>query len=175
MKTLLLIALLVTGCATGLRQRGGHARHVSANYTNEFFQPENPAMPSTQTIERTTERDAATANVRGPVTRTTEKISTTIGASHVDHSAKLKAGFASLRPVQFAGIALVIGAAALCYFQWWTKAAIVGGVGVGMIILAAVIPGHEGIILATGAAVAVIGCLLVLYVYHKGKLDEVKK
>jgi hypothetical protein len=171
MKFIFLLAIVVLSGCIGSSNRGGHTRNISATSTNELFQSANPATASTQTIERTVERVAPVANDAGNVTRTTEKISTSIGAAQIDNSTKLKASFAAMRPVQWIGIVLILGALALCYFQWWTKAAICGAVGIGMIVVAAVIPGHEGIILAAGGAVAAIACLLVLYVYHKGHLD----
>jgi hypothetical protein len=172
--------------------------------TNEFTlqQPENPAAAANQNYETdeertevipagsvkhetttTVDKSGATNTTQSAITfsapvtntvRKTLKAAASVGAAQHDDSKKLAASFSAIRPVQYVGIVLILGALALAYFQWWTKAAICGAVGIGMIVVAAIIPGHEGMIIAIGAAVAVIGCLLVLYVYHKGHVDSLQ-
>ena len=66
----------------------------------------------------------------------------------------------------------MIVAAAFAYFGWWTKAAIAGAVGVGAIVLGQALPGNESKIILGGVVAFALLALLVLYVYHKGKLDR---
>ncbi len=174
--------------------RAGPARTVEMH---ELTQPENPAQASSQHVERITRSSLpipagstlvvttnsgsaaavapATLVLAAPTTQTLEVIErtgTTLGAAHRDDSRNLAARFAGLRPVQYTGLLLILGAGALAYFGWWTKAALAAGAGAGMIALAAAIPGHETLILTGGGAVVVLGSLLVLYAYHKGLLDK---
>lgn len=100
-----------------------------------------------------------------------DKSQTAIGGSFADAARELAERVKSVRPVMYFGILMLAAAAALAYFQWWTKAAIAAGIGIGSIILAQVLPGHEGIIMLAALAVFALLALLVLYVYHKGKLD----
>lgn len=110
-----------------------------------------------------------------PVTkRITAKVMTQVGAAQKDTSRSIAVKLQAMRPVQWVGIVLILAAAALAYFQWWTKAAIAAGIGIGMIVLAAIVPGNEGLILGVGLAVFAIACLLVLYAYSKGQLDKNK-
>lgn len=170
----------------------------------EITQPENPAGPSTQTRETTNDLSllipagstvrqmsvtpptattpAATNTVEVTVSAPTslhqthaETATQVIGAAQKDTSRELGARLAAMRPVQWVGILLLLGAGALAYFGWWTKAAIAGAVGVGMIVVAAVLPGHEAAILAVGGVIVAVALPTILYVYHKGVLDHVRQ
>lgn len=102
---------------------------------------------------------------------TIERTGTVLGAAQKDTSRELSARFAAMRPVQWAGVLLILGAVALAYFGWWTPAGIASAAGMGMIVLAQVLPGHEWLILAGGVAVAALGVLVVFYAYNSGRLD----
>ncbi len=102
---------------------------------------------------------------------TIERTGTVLGAAQKDTSRELTARFAAMRPVQWVGVLLILGAVALAYFGWWTPAGIAGAAGAGMIVLAQVLPGHEWLILAGGVAVAALGVLVVFYAYNSGRLD----
>lgn len=182
---LCVVLLVLIGCGSQRAMRPGRAE-ISPGRAS-VVQPENPATPTTTLTERetTTEsfpavhgfRTGSLSTVPAPsavsnVTRQVERTVVTIGGAHRDEARGLSAKFSAIRPVQYAGLALILGAGALAYFQWWTKAALVGLCGLGMVVVAAVIPGNELLILGGFAAVAVIGCLLVLYAYKSGKLDR---
>ena len=96
----------------------------------------------------------------------------TIGAAQTDTSKALAAKYKALLPVMIVGILFILGGAALAYFGWWTKAVILWAIGVLMITFAAVLPGHEVLIISVGVGIAIFAVLLVLYVYHKGLLDQ---
>ena len=123
----------------------------------------NPPVATTTTIK--------IAEPMPIVQKTTSKASTVLGAAQKDTARTLAARMAAVRPVQYAGILLILGGAALAYFGWWTKAVLAWGIGLAMIVVAAVIPGHELLILGLGLAAFAVAALAILYVYHKGTLD----
>jgi hypothetical protein len=97
---------------------------------------------------------------------------TRVGGAFADSASELAERVRSIRPVMFFGLAMLAAAAALAYFGWWTKAAIAAAIGVGSIALAQALPGNETKIILGGLVVFALLALLVLYVYHKGKLDR---
>lgn len=101
-----------------------------------------------------------------------DRAETKIGGSFADTARELAERVKSVRPVMFFGLAMLAVAGAFAYFGWWTKAAIAGGVGVGSIVLAQALPGNEGKIILVALVAFALLALLVLYVYHKGRLDE---
>ncbi|MHB8520713.1 MAG: hypothetical protein ACYDH9_08135 [Limisphaerales bacterium] len=187
--------------STESRLPAGAAQAGPTAATLEIVQPDNPAAASRQTRESTNEfsvvipagstvrqvnvsgaaggRGATTNALEFTVSAPTtihqgsgEHVEQTLGAAQKDTSRELGARLTALKPVQWVGVLLLLGAGALAYFGWWTKAAICGGVGVAMIVLAATIPGHETAILAVGGAVVAVSLPIVLYIYHKGLLDQ---
>lgn len=192
---LLALAFLTDGCIGQKPLRPGHSTISAGDQSQTIVQPENPAAPSTQDMDSTVEKDftvptgslMATVEKSATATNTTtikasepmpvrlvetHHATATVGAAQKDVSRELTAKFQAVRPVQYVGVLLILVAAALCYFGWYTKAAIVGGIGIGMIVVAALIPGHELLIIGCGVALAVIGAFVVLYVYHRAALDQ---
>jgi hypothetical protein len=187
------------GCAGPAPQRGGRASHTSASGARmEFHQPENPKDGASQHTESSAEKAyppgtviretesrlingqtntivreiTVPTNAPAPLTMTTRDSSqTSIGGSWRDTARELAERVKSIRPVMYFGLAMLLVAGAFAYFGWWTKAGIAAGAGAGAILLAQVLPGHEGMIIAGGGILVVVGALLVLYVYHKGQLD----
>ena len=169
--------ILLTGCVAPSALRGGRAN----NAEGIVQQGENPSQPTRQTFERI-ERFApipqsddvqsqslpvSSSTITERVTRAT----TELGAAQKDTSRELSAKFANMRPVQWIGIACLLGAGALAYFGWWTPALIAGGTGLGLILLAHAIVGNERLILILLGAAAAI--LMVFRSYEKGKLDHI--
>jgi branched-subunit amino acid transport protein AzlD len=73
----------------------------------------------------------------------------------------------------WAGIGMMtLVAGAFVYFRWWTKAAMALAIGLGMIVLAQMLPDHGPLIFFSGFGVFAVAALLVLYAYHKGQLDK---
>ncbi len=67
---------------------------------------------------------------------------------------------------------MTVVAGILGYFGWWTKAGLAVAVGVLMVVMAQTLPDHGGLVLGGGIASFALLALLVLYAYHKGKLDQ---
>ncbi len=181
--------------STTTRTSGGV---VEASRTVEVSQPENPAAATRQTTTRTTESslpiparsrvvevtagtdpDGRAVEVRREITlaepsmqttRSVEEVATDIGAAQKDVAREIAATARALAPVQYLGMALIAAALALAYFGWWLPAAIAGGGGLAMIVLARMLASSW----AVGAAVLAVaaGILAVLYAYHKGALDK---
>jgi hypothetical protein len=102
-----------------------------------------------------------------------DRTDTRIGGAQKDIARELAAQAASLQPVMWAGIAMMtLVAGVLAYFGWWTKAVVAVMVGLGMIVLAATLPGHGTAILLGGLGLFALAALLVLYAYYKGQLDK---
>lgn len=94
-----------------------------------------------------------------------------LGSSWKDEARAWAAKAAAMRPVQWVGIALVVGSIAAFYFGWPSLGLMAIAVGGGMIVLAAVVPGHEALILSVGGIGLGIVALVMAYAYHKGNLD----
>jgi hypothetical protein len=130
-------------------------------------------------------RDAESAEVRSenpgvsfrisetmPVKRTVQKRSSaTVGGSQKDEGRALGVRFQAMKPVQWTGIALCAASIAAFYFGWPTIGFLSLAVGAGMIVTAAVLPGHELLILGVGSAGVLIAAGLVVYAYRTGHLD----
>jgi len=149
-------------------------------------QPENPSQPSQQVVERTVEVEErvmlapccrvgeAQNNNAAPVVRRTvthDKTDTKVGAAFRDDSRTVAAKLNAMKPIQWVGILCVLGSAAFFYFKWWTPGVISVLTGIGMITLAAVIPGNETAILLVGGGGLVVSILLVFYAYKSGKSE----
>lgn len=111
-----------------------------------------------------------------PVKRTVQKRSSaTVGASQKDEGRALGVRFAAMKPVQWTGIALCAASIAGFYFGWPTIGFLCLAVGGGMIVTAAVLPGHELLILGVGSIGVVVAMGLVVYAYRTGHLHAVVK
>lgn len=184
-----LCCIFLFGCSTG--NRPGSSTVTSPLGTALLKQSDNPLQSSSQDI--TTSNETSLVLPAGSIVATSSGTNVTqiqvsqptpivqrqvqthaavIGAAQTDTSKALAAKYKALLPVMIVGLLLILGGAALAYFGWWTKAAILWAIGVAMITFAAVLPGHEVLIIGAGLITAVIACLLVLYVYHKGTLDQ---
>jgi hypothetical protein len=188
--TLALAFLVLCGCVSQKPLKGGSTVTVDPNGgTTTLEQGENPQQPTTQITEEEIQRDfgimagqeenkkwlpsdferaseAKRQQVREYIKRKTQ---TSLGAAQKDTSREFAAKFANMKPVQWVGIACILGAGAFIYFQWWTPAIIAGATGIGLIALAHSIVGNERLILVLLIAAAAI--LAVFRAYEKGQLD----
>jgi hypothetical protein len=160
--------------------------------SSEITQAEDPATPSSQfsekksrltlplpaatrLIERSSAPDEAGKTISTEKTivlaapsvqtlETEEKYGATLGAAQKDESRSLAAGFQNMRPVQLAGLAMIIGAGALGYFTGrWKAPAIIAASGLGLVLVAHLIVGHEMLVLGAGLGASL---LLGLYEAH---------
>lgn len=171
-----LALLLLTACGSLKPIKGGVSTGASTfpSGTNSFSiaQPENPEQASTHTFKRVETREFLAGTnfpaVLVPIRETiTQEQGVTLGAAQKDTARTLSARLTAMRPVQYAGILLIVAAGVLFYFGWPTPAALSAVCGVGMIILAAVVPGNESAILIGGVLVALVGCAAVFYAWHR--------
>lgn len=207
MKAILLITMLLAGCATQPLKPGSArqatttwttAAGVEATRTIEVSQSENPAATTSQATTRTvestlpipaksrvvevtsgTDPDGRAVEVRREITlaepstqttRTTEEVKTDIGAAQKDVAREIAATARALAPIQYLGMGLVVVALALLYFGWYLPAAIAGGGGLAMIVMARALVSTWAVVASVLAVAASI--LAVLYAYHKGALDR---
>jgi hypothetical protein len=106
-----------------------------------------------------------------PVKRTIQKRSSaTVGAAQKDEGRALGVKFQAMKPVQWAGIALCAASIAEFYFGWPTIGFLSLAVGGRMVVAAAVLPGHELLILAIGGIGLAIAAVQVVYAYRTGHL-----
>ncbi|MEW6307399.1 MAG: hypothetical protein AB1705_28440, partial [Verrucomicrobiota bacterium] len=136
---------------------------------------EGPRVRGDSTLDRihsATAPPATEITFSAPTTFTTEtveKTGTVLGAAQHDTSRELAAKFANMKPVQWVGLVLLLVAGAFAYFRWWTPAALAGGTGLGLILLAHSLVGNERITLVLLGLAAAI--LAVFRAYDKGALD----
>lgn len=145
------------------------------NSSNEFsfVLPAGSSITTQEvTAEKTNTMKITVSEPTPMIKKETHSNAAVIGAAQTDTSKALSAKYRALLPVMIVGILFILGGGAFAYFGWWTKAGIMWGIGVCMITFAAVLPGHEVLIISVGVGVAVVAILLVLYIYHKGKLDQ---
>lgn len=156
---ILLAASLLTGCAFH-RQKGGSntVRHEGSEIVLQ--QSENPKDASTQEIERIVEH----GNVK-----TTERVKTRIGAAQKDYVAETAAKLASMRPVMYVGILLVLFGLASLF--WPLLKMIVGSTttsvmcvvaGGALIVLPSLVVGNEILILCVG-----VGAVALYWFSHR--------
>lgn len=188
MKTVLtlFVALLFAGCSTFKPQKGGNAgSDLNAGSTNiSVNQPDNPAGKAEQAASREESREtptslptAQTTTVKHPdgtVTETRVEFSSavaketisqstkaTVGPAQKDSARELAAKLASMRPIQYAGIACLLFAAAGLFYT--PLRIVLGGgkqfplavglLGAALIVAPQLIAGNETLILV-GSAVA---------------------
>lgn len=130
------------------------------------------AVPHRVALTNSARLPVAQAMPKRVIRKTTERVGTSIGAAQKDTGRDLSARLKNMRAVQITGIALVVVALAFLYFKWPTPATISGIGGLGMIVLAQVLPGNEALILFIGVGVVIGGIALVLFAWNKGKLDQ---
>lgn len=169
--------------------------------TEELTQPENPGSAASQNSERESEttlhipaasrilettrttdeagkaveitRTIIPAEATTQSTRSREKKGTVIGAAQKDTSRELATRLASMRPVQYAGIVLIL--AALAMFHPVVRAVtasvtlqiVTGATGLALVFAPMVVAGHEATILFAG-----LGLVAVWFFVHRhGRLQ----
>jgi hypothetical protein len=203
----LVLCLISSGCATLKPLFGGKATSKIAGVEAGLTAPDNAKTPSSQIITRTTVTEypsnskldarfpeipssthaikdiqttanSATVAVPSKVT-VTETVSTQLGVSDKDTSREISAKLAAMRPIQFAGIALLV--AALAMFHPVVRAIVgsgkemqmtVGAAGLGLIFAPQFIAGNEGIIIVIVAVALLFIYLNSRHSYNKGILDN---
>jgi hypothetical protein len=100
--------------------------------------------------------------------RVHERSTTTVGTAQRDTSRELGARLANMRGVMWVGIALLIGGPLVGWkMGWFTNGCIAGVTGLGLIILAQVLPGNEA-----WAGLAGLGLIpLIAFVYYRSRDD----
>lgn len=160
-------------------------------FTSSVHQSENPAVETVQTIERTTEiaypppavpaepssQSAALpagggtippAPSAGVVTRTTERIETSIGAAQRDTAREISAKLGAVRWVQILGALMILGGistfhpAVKLFVQSKTVTAGLFAAGAGLIFLPFVIVGNELALSMIGGGVILAGLVYFL-------------
>ena len=163
--------------------------------SSEITQAEDPAQPSSQfsekksrltlplpaasrLIERSSTPDASGKTISTEKTillsapsvqtiETEEKYGATLGAAQKDQRAALSARFQNLRPVQIAGLLMILGAGALGYFTGrWKSPAIIAAAGLGLILIAHLLAGHEIFFLLTGLVAALFLGLCEAHIHN---------
>lgn len=188
------LTFLLCGCAMPKAQKGGKWHSTGVGNTFSLEQGENPKTPSKAENHRSYKRSFTLPpgseilsfldTDSGPKTNVyrlsqptlvqeeeTTGAAVVLGSSWKDEARAWAAKAAAMKPVQWVGIALVVGSIAAFYFGWPSIGLMAIAVGGGMIVLAAVVPGHEVLILSVGGIGFVIVALVLAYAYHKGKLD----
>lgn len=98
----------------------------------------------------------------------TERATTTLGSAQKDTTRELGARLANLRGVLWVGVALLIGGPLVGWkLGWFLNGCIAGGVGLLLVILSTVIPGHEAWFGLLG-----LGAIpVVAFVYYRAHHD----
>ncbi len=132
--------------------------------------PENPQTPTTTTVEKTITREFQPSNFSQTIAKTTKEepagdpslpsrasvslpvlresvheVATTItGVAQKDTARELGVRLANMRGVLWVGLALLIGGPLVGWrLGWLLNGCIAGAVGLLLVILAQVLPGHE--------------------------------
>ncbi len=102
----------------------------------------------------------------------TERATTTTGAAQKDTARDLGVRLTNLRGVLWVGVALLIGGPLIGWkLGWFTNGCIAGAVGLLLIILSTVIPGHEAWFGLFG-----LGAIpLVAFIYYRAHHDATAK
>jgi hypothetical protein len=162
--------VLPAGTAVSLGDRSSEIGPRTANSHLPSIQPE----PQTSIFELPSSPPMAILARPVPVRLVAkDRTETSIGGAQKDTVREWAGKAANMKPVMWAGIAMMtLVAGVLIYFGWWTKAAVAIAVGVGMVVLAQTLPDHGTVILLGGLGVFGLVALLVLYAYYKGQLDQ---
>jgi len=169
---LVAVCWLLVGCAT-MRPLKPGAASVSTpqGLVATVAQSENPVAATHQTIvERTTTRTAPRPSAEGcvSVVESERTITTDIGPAQKDTARELAARLASMRAVMWVGIVLLVGGPLVGWrLGWFTNGLVAGGVGLGLIVLAQVLPGNEAWLGLLGLGVVPV----VAYVYYRAQHD----
>lgn len=158
-----LIFVVLVGCAVTPLKPG---RSVISPQAITLQQSENPASVSTQTYERTVEpaiRLPDDDKVIATPFRTTEKVTTTIGAAQKDSARDIAAKLSSLKSVVWVGVLIFLfGAASAVYpplkiiVGSTTTSAVACAAGLALIVLPSLIVGHEILILSVSVGAAIL-------------------
>lgn len=166
MKTFLeatLLAVLV-GCAIAPLKPG---RSSITPQGITLQQSENPSSTSTQTYEKTTESAFKLPEddnvIATPWKRTTEKVTTVIGAAQKDNARDIAAKLSSLKGIVWVGVVVFLFGAASAFYPPLkaivgsvTTSAVAAAAGIALIILPSLVVGHEVLILVIcGGAVGI--------------------
>ncbi|MBS0632025.1 MAG: hypothetical protein JSS11_08940 [Verrucomicrobia bacterium] len=123
--------------------------------------PEHGTLPSAVVASVAPSREILRETV-------TERATTVTGTAQVDNSRELTARLANLRGVLWVGLALLIGGPVVGWrLGWFTNGCIAGAVGLLLVILSAVLPGHE----AWFGLGGLLLIPLVAYVYYRAHHD----
>src|SRR5947209_6777823 len=176
MKTIfqtLFLGLICTGCALAPLQPGHSKILSSTGFQGDLKQSQNPQSASIQNYQRITETDV-TPGVPVPPgatvhSKTTETVSTTIGAAQKDTAREIGAKLASLKSVVWVGIAVFLFGVASAFYPPLklivgsvTTSAVACVAGIVLIILPSLVVGHEILILAVGG-----GAVLIYFFAHR--------
>lgn len=144
---------------------GGNTTYESGETKLKTKSPDNPKTPSVTSYQRLLSWDASNNVI------TQEMWRSETGAAQKNRAAELATKFASMQPVQYVGLALVV--AGFCPFGWplkrlWAAVIFIGG-GIGVIAFAHAVASTSGIVLILmGIAVVALG---VYWAYDRGALD----
>jgi len=172
MKSIIILTTLLfflVGCGT-LPLRPGYSKVSDAGAT--VRQSQNPQEGSRQVYEKTVETVPGTNDSR-TVTRSTERVETTIGAAQKDTARELGAKLGALKGVVWVGVLVFLfGAASAIYpplklvVGSVTTSAVIAASGIALIILPSLVVGHEILILGVSAGV----CGLYWFAHRHGSL-----
>jgi len=162
---LLVMVLVLAGCV-GVRalQPGQGSTAFATGTTATIQQSENPVAPSIQVVS-----ESVSESQGGVVTTIERSVTTQLGAAQKDMARELGARLSNMRGVMWVGLALMIGGPLVGWkLGWLVNGMLAGAVGLGLVILATVLPGNEAWFGLGGLVVLPI----VAYVYYRARHDE---
>lgn len=161
---------IFVGCAITPPLKPG--RSVISPQAITLQQSENPSSTSTQVYEKTTEpaiRLQDDDKVIVVPLRTTERVTTTIGAAQKDNARDIAAKLSSLKSVVWVGVLVFLFGAASAFYPPLkllvgsaTTSAVACAAGIALIVLPSLIVGHEILILAVS-----VGAVLIYFFSHR--------
>jgi hypothetical protein len=205
---LFVVLAVLSGCATFKPQKGGQVKtSLSPTGTSaEATQPENPADKAEQATSRTEKRETPVSMPTAQITETkapdgtvtttrvefssvtakeevSQTASATVGAAQKDTARELAAKLAAMRPIQFAGIACLVFAAAGLFYA--PLRIILGGgkqfpiaiglLGAGLVVAPQLIAGNETLILIGAAVAAFVYWMSIRLTRKEAEADLLKK